>query len=629
MWILTDIEENAQGRLNYFVEKTKIFIDTSSLLSYGIDTFWEHICPLLHEYNQKIIVPYGVIVELEKHKNSTKDSDLAKRAKLALEDLAQLRKDRMVEIYGDKNENFADHVFLNVFTNNRTKYRLTLISQDRDLAEDIENLNKINSVRAERVYAKRLTKYGYLGSYRFDKTPIPKISSIINTNKSVIKSGSVCANSFRLCNEITNIPIKSIQISCLPVVNDYAFDGNGQKIMLKQFIASGGEGDIYYTDTEFVAKIYKKHKNNTWKFEKIRLMLSKNIEYLGICYPKSILYNYKHEFIGYLMPKANGKELRTSLFIKPLFLKNFPNWTKRETVQLSVTILEKIKYLHDRNVVIGDINPSNILVVSPTEVYFVDTDSFQIEGFPCPVGTVNFTPPELQGKSFSSFLRSLGNENFAVATLLFMILLPGKPPYSQQGGESPGKNITSMDFSYPFQNIYNKKTPKGPWQFLWNHLPYEIQLAFFNTFHKDGENSSEFSRLSAEAWISLFRTYLKLLQNDTLLERDPMCNLLFPDQFIDNIKSQRILYHCSRCSKELYAETAELAKEHYLCDECNRYNKQTKMMKKCSKCDKTFIITNLEFEYCQSKGYEIRKLCNDCKDVARAKNLANEKLRTI
>ena len=186
-------------------------------------------------------------------------------------------------------------------------------------------------------------------------------------------------------------------------------------------------------------------------------MLSKKIECEGVCYPVAALYNSNKEFIGYMMPKAKGKELQKSIFIKPLFLKNFPNWKKRDTVELCITILEKIKYLHDRNIVMGDINPANILIVSPKEVYFVDTDSYQVEDFPCPVGTNNYTAPEIQRKHFSDFLRTMGNENFAVATLLFMIMLPGKPPYSQQGGEDPINNIIKMDFSYP---LYNKKERK-------------------------------------------------------------------------------------------------------------------------------------------------------------------------
>lgn len=38
-----------------------------------------------------------------------------------------------------------------------------------------------------------------------------------------------------------------------------------------------------------------------------------------------------------------------------------------------------------------------------------------------------------------------------------MIMLPGKPPYSQQGGGYPGDNIKNMDFSYPFGENSNKK----------------------------------------------------------------------------------------------------------------------------------------------------------------------------
>ena len=196
------------------------------------------------------------------------------------------------------------------------------------------------------------------------------------------------------------------------------------------------------------------------------------------------------------MPEARGKELQKSLFIKKLLEKNFPTWRKRDTVELCITILQKIKYLHDRNIIMGDINPANILVVSPKEVYFVDTDSYQIEDFPCPVGTINYTAPEIQRRHFSGFLRTKGNENFAVATLLFMIMLPGKPPYSQQGGEDPISNIIKMDFSYPFGDNSNKKTPDGPWRYIWSHLTYDLKKAFYNTFRIDGENSKKDDRLS-------------------------------------------------------------------------------------------------------------------------------------
>ncbi len=186
-------------------------------------------------------------------------------------------------------------------------------------------------------------------------------------------------------------------------------------------------------------------------------MLSNKIEYDGICWPLSIAYNLKGEFVGYFMKPAKGREIQKSLFVKPLLMKYFPNWTKQHILNLCICILEKIKYLHKRNVIIGDLNPLNIIIESDVEVYFVDTDSYQIEEYPCPVGTINFTPPELQGKDYKSFLRTFENEHFAIATLIFMILMPGKPPYSRRGGSDPASNIKETDFAYPYGKERKKK----------------------------------------------------------------------------------------------------------------------------------------------------------------------------
>ena len=68
-----------------------------------------------------------------------------------------------------------------------------------------------------------------------------------------------------------------------------------------------------------------------------------------------------------------------------------------------------------------------------------------------------------------------------------------------------------MDFSYPFGESSNKKTPDGPWRYIWSHLTYDLKKAFYNTFRKDGENSSEKTRLSVDEWLPIFKYYLELL----------------------------------------------------------------------------------------------------------------------
>ena len=85
----------------------------------------------------------------------------------------------------------------------------------------------------------------------------------------------------------------------------------------------------------------------------------------------------------------------------------------------------------------------------------------------------------------------MGQAYFAVATLMFMLMLPGKAPYAQQGGEDPATNIKNMDFSYPCGDKSNQKTPDGLWGYIWSHLSFKLKEAFYETFHKSGKYSTE------------------------------------------------------------------------------------------------------------------------------------------
>jgi hypothetical protein len=145
-------------------------------------------------------------------------------------------------------------------------------------------------------------------------------------------------------------------------------------------------------------------------------------------------------------------------------------------------------------------------------IYLVDSDSYQIEKFPCPVGTVNFTAPEIQGVDFRTFLRRPEHELFAVAILLFMILMPGKTPYSHQGGESGYLNIKEMHFPYPLGENHSDGAPLGPWRFCWSHLTFGIKEAFHRSFHRDHKQKP---RVTLGEWLKLLRDYEKLLDLPT------------------------------------------------------------------------------------------------------------------
>lgn len=644
--------------LESYTRSWKIFIDTCSLLHPSADKFWLNIIPLLHQNQNKIIVLWRSLEELENHSNNNEKRDLASNAKNCLKIVKQLINAGVIELRGESTDNFADNVFQVVFTKFRINNKLLLITQDNDLAKDIIALNNNKSVKAIPVQVKKINQLGFLSDFNWMKKG--KISEKSeNKAKKGTQSKQYQNEIFRICSSVTCFEDSKLNISKLPSVNDLVYTTQ-EAIRLEKELGAGGEAKIYSTNTSLVAKIYKEGNITKRKYEKIKLMLTKKISCPGICYPVEVLYNEDNEFVGYLMPAAKGQELQKSVFApKPVFLKKLPGWKKRDTVELCITILKKIKYLHDRNIIIGDINPANILVVSPQEVYMVDTDSFQIEDFPCPVGTINFTAPEIQKKRFPEFLRTMGNENFAVATLLFMIMLPGKPPYSQQGGEDPISNIIKMDFSYPFGESSNKKTPEGPWRYIWSHLTYDLKEAFYHTFRINGKYSLEQKRLSVDDWLIKFREFLELLDSGRYGQQDKMSEELFPTRHKKNPKVTYIKcrlcnneveeerckdgicracldlgerYTCKKCGKEIlytnYQKYIKKSKKHEICSECYEQGKQIRIRQRCIDCGKVFELTNNQYEFYVQKGYEIPKRCEMCRILKRNNQYNSNSTRT-
>ncbi len=309
---------------------------------------------------------------------------------------------------------------------------------------------------------------------------------------------------------------------------------SGREYTLGKMIGSpGGEGTVYeITDLPGrVAKIYNAQHCTTRTREKIRLMVKARLNHNGIRFPLDILNTQRGEFTGFVMEKAEGCTLGTLFGPQSEFEKDFPGWKKIDIVRLCISILKRIKYLHEHSVLMGDINPNNIMFVSPDEVYFIDTDSYQYGGFPCRVGTEEYVAPELQGVDLGTVMRTMGNENFAVATLMFMILMQGKQPYAHQGSTQSAADIRKGIFPYGAGeravpgNVWEIQ-PLGRWRYIWSHLTFGLKNAFIDTFRKDGNNNTESTRFPVSKWLTLMYAYHTALP--AMIETDPMTAEIFP-----------------------------------------------------------------------------------------------------
>lgn len=558
-------QTRAQENLERLVECCVVLIDTCSLLHPQFPELMSHLIPLLLENSKTLIIPSGVVAELQSL--GKRKTDLREQIRILIKQLAALKKEGLVSVFGESGETFGDKQLLTIATRFLTSTELLVVTQDNALSNDLIRLNQLDSVRGKRITVCRINRYGYLSRF------LPQEKRFAGSD-SHIRWGS--GEQAVLVEENRTL----IPVDHTPGEGETVRSASGM-LRLGARLASGGEGTIYELEDGTVAKLYHASKLTVGRKDKLEKMVAAGLHCPGVCWPQELLYDLNGRFVGYRMEKAKGRELQRCLFTRPALEKYFPEWKKVDTVRLCVTILEKICALHSRGIILGDINPLNILVVSPEEVWFVDCDSYQIGGYPCPVGTVRFTAPEIQKKDFSTFLRTPGNEAFAVATLLFMIMLPGKSPYAQQGGGDLGDAIRSKDFPYPCGENRSEHMPEGAWRFLWSHLPWRIKNNFYRTFQRGGQYSEENTRLSAEQWLSDFRDYYELLASGKFQEQDPQSGEIFPTRW-------KVVDPAARTVWE---------------------------SRTCAECGETFDIMDSERTYYLQKGMQLPRRCPTCRKL--------------
>lgn len=265
---------------------------------------------------------------------------------------------------------------------------------------------------------------------------------------------------------------------------DVLFSDRGKRIVLGRYIAKGGEGSIFAvhlpSETTLVAKLYHPAQRMRWREQKLRLMCSRPIRSPCVAWPREILYDELRRFVGVLMPRADGVPLGAFAFHAELLKKQFPLWTRYDLIKLCLHLAESVEILHRHGVILGDLHPGNVMVSSDNSVCWIDADSFQVEDYPCSVGTERFRAPELHG-NYGGFLRTRSHDTYALSVLLFMTLTLGMSPFARQGGEGDMRESARKgELPYPFASY---KPPAGiyppdtPGRHVWSYLPRKLRDA--------------------------------------------------------------------------------------------------------------------------------------------------------
>ncbi len=294
------------------------------------------------------------------------------------------------------------------------------------------------------------------------------------------------------------------------------FDRNGIERRLGPLMAKGGEGKVYplADHQDVLVKIYHVRARNgdrlQTKLEAMRQMGPMlNSPLFG--WPRLLVFDEAGTWRGYAMRRLAGVQMQT-LCQPQLIAERLPHWSRREILKCARSFVSLVGKAHRNQVIIGDINPGNLLVDPQTcEVRGIDCDSYQIAGttglHPCPVGVPMLMAPELLGRDYSRVRRTFEQELFSVAIMLFRMFMLGLHPYSRTYGEDPVANLKSGHCAFGLGA--GCRLPRGPWYKIWSHLPFRLKDLFIRTF-RDGHGDPA-ARTLLEEWNDALDEYLERL----------------------------------------------------------------------------------------------------------------------
>lgn len=307
-------------------------------------------------------------------------------------------------------------------------------------------------------------------------------------------------------------------------VGDRVFTSEGRAVLLAEKINTGAEGLVFKTDDSLmVAKIYHRGVMTPLRWLKLTRMTKLGLKAQGVCWPNELLYNSNHEPVGFTMPRAEGCTLASVFDGQDAILDIFPDWNRASVVCAAQQVFEKMIYLHLSGILVGDIQLKNAMIKSPKEVYLIDMDSVQLEDLPCPVGTEEFTPPELWDTSFQKILRTPLHEDYSCGILAFSMLFCGQHPYNQRmGKETLREEIASLSFPYDIRNEDNSRIPLGGYEQIWIVMPDFLRQMIHSAF-SDGK------RYETIEWHHALSIYLKDLisnkyENEAYYDLFPFSN---------------------------------------------------------------------------------------------------------
>ena len=287
-------------------------------------------------------------------------------------------------------------------------------------------------------------------------------------------------------------------------------------------LGRGGEASVFAVAGEprLAAKIF--HVHSAERVDKLRAMMAHpptdptaRLGHVSICWPERMLLDgdsaggAARVCVGFVMPALDRGKHKTMLhFYNPMDRRvHAPSFTWDYLVRAAQNISVVVESLHARGYVIGDMNESNFFISDQALVSLIDCDSMQVRAgsgpgekvFHCTVAKGEYLAPELQGRDLATTDRTAESDNFALAVLLFLMLMEGTHPYSgvwKGAGDPPPIEGRIREGACPY--VGSPLVTPMPAAPPFDLLPASLRALFARAFGQGQAHPS--ARPSAREW---------------------------------------------------------------------------------------------------------------------------------
>jgi DNA-binding helix-hairpin-helix protein with protein kinase domain len=211
----------------------------------------------------------------------------------------------------------------------------------------------------------------------------------------------------------------------------------------------------------------------------------------------------------------------------------------------------------------------------------------QITFYPCPVGRPEYTPPELQGRYYFNEVRQPEQDNFALAVLIFQLLMDGSHPFRSVWvgtGDSPPVEEKIIQGLFPY--TADRRGPIKPPPGLSLDRLHPLLANLVKRCFIDGHVNPR-RRPSASEWENALKEAEKALSTGTCshiftshLDRCPYCGKQSHPVGVScplcGIVNSNKRVYCIRCAARLHPLAA--------CPHCGQPTVLSAQAKFCEAC---------------------------------------------